>query len=81
MKLCDVPVGHSALVSAIDEGDHGVGGRLAHMGFLPGTLVKVERRAPLGDPTIYELRGYRLAVRREAAAVVEVDPAPPMERR
>jgi len=46
------------------------------MGFLPGTVVKVERRAPMGDPTVYELRGYRLALRRESAVTIDVDVAP-----
>jgi Fe2+ transport system protein FeoA len=51
----------------------GLGTRLEHIGFLPGTRVRVERRAPMGDPTVYELRGFRVAVRRESAELVEVD--------
>ncbi len=37
--------------------------RLADLGFVPGTEVKVIRRAPLGDPIEIEVRGYRLCLR------------------
>ncbi|MEZ5298297.1 MAG: FeoA domain-containing protein [Ilumatobacteraceae bacterium] len=32
------------------------------------------RRAPLGDPTIYRVRGADVAVRRDTAREIEVDP-------
>jgi ferrous iron transport protein A len=38
-------------------------GRVADLGFVPGTHVKVIRRAPLGDPIEIEIRGYRLCLR------------------
>jgi ferrous iron transport protein A len=45
--------------------------RLQDLGLLPGTRVRAIRRAPLGDPTVYELRGYRLCLRlRESDKVV-----------
>lgn len=56
-----------------------VGRRLEDLGFLPRTQVFVLRSAPLGDPVIYELRGYRLCLRRSEAdrvMVVPVDPRP-----
>lgn len=80
MRLSDVPVGVSAVVRGIDPTDHGLEVRLEHVGFLPGTEVRVERRAPLGDPTVYELRGFRLALRKESADLVDVsDPSGPGE--
>ena len=39
---------------------------------LPDTPVRVVRRAPLGGPGVYELRGYQLCLRREDAARVRV---------
>jgi Fe2+ transport system protein FeoA len=57
-----------------------VGRRLADLGFLPRTEVRVLRRAPLGEPIEYELRGYRLCMRSAEAArvlVVPVDPRTP----
>jgi ferrous iron transport protein A len=49
-----------------------IGRRLLDLGLLPDTPVKVLRRAPLGDPSIYELRGYRLCLRKGDAARVRV---------
>jgi len=47
--------------------------RLADLGFCPGTPVQVVRRAPLGDPVLYELRGYRIALRRGEARRIRVN--------
>ena len=73
VRLSEVPVGRTVRVVAITASGHGLESRLEHVGFLPGTPVVVERRAPLGDPTVYELRGYRLGLRRESAELVEVE--------
>jgi ferrous iron transport protein A len=35
------------------------------------------RRAPLGDPVVYELRGYHLCLRRSEATRIRVEPAQP----
>ena len=48
--------------------------RLRDLGLLPGTRVLALRRAPLGDPTEYELRGYRLCLRRTEGERVRVQP-------
>jgi ferrous iron transport protein A len=73
VKLSEVEVGHDAVVTAVHSTGTGLGTRLEHIGFLPGTRVRVERRAPMGDPTVYELRGFRVSVRRESAELVEVE--------
>ncbi len=49
--------------------------RLQDLGLVPGTTVGVERRAPLGDPTVYVVRGTRLAIRAADAAWVLVHDA------
>ena len=46
--------------------------RLSEMGFIPGTVVRVLRRAPFKDPVEYQLRGYLVSLRREEAALVQV---------
>ncbi len=67
-----VPGGEGRVVAVHESGP--VGRRLLDLGFLPGTRIKMIRRAPLGDPVLYELRGYRLCLRRVDAARVEVEP-------
>ena len=54
------------------KNDRDLGKLLADLGFCPGTRVRVVRRAPLGDPVLYELRGYRIALRRSEARLIRV---------
>jgi ferrous iron transport protein A len=49
--------------------------RLTALGFLPRTEVHCRRRAPLGDPRVYELRGAQLCLRRSEARHIRVEPA------
>lgn len=48
--------------------------RLMEMGLVPGTLVRLVRRAPLGDPLEVRLRGYGLSIRNEDAQTVALQP-------
>jgi Fe2+ transport system protein FeoA len=48
--------------------------RLADLGFVPDTVVRVLRRAPLGDPIEVEIRGYRVCLRRADLARLCVVP-------
>ncbi len=59
-----------AILSVVGEG--ALRFRLLDLGFVPGTEVRVVRRAPFGDPMEIMLRGYSLTVRRSAAATVKV---------
>ena len=53
-------------------GDRDVRRRLLEMGFCNGTCVEAVRRAPMGDPIEFRLRGYLLSLREEQARLVEV---------
>ncbi|HOF89644.1 MAG TPA: metal-dependent transcriptional regulator [Armatimonadota bacterium] len=48
--------------------------RMLDMGLTPGTLVEVERVAPLGDPIDVKVKGYHLSLRREETACIAVEP-------
>ncbi len=72
-SLAELEPGAGARVTAVDGGS-AIGRRLLDLGFVPGTEVRVVRRAPLGDPIEYELRGYRLCLRRSEALRVQVEP-------
>ncbi len=48
--------------------------RLRELGFVAGTAVSVLRRGPLGGPFEVELRGYRICVRRNDIAAIDVEP-------
>jgi ferrous iron transport protein A len=46
--------------------------RLLEMGLVFGETVVVERVAPLGDPVEFTIKDYRLSLRRQDAANIEV---------
>jgi DtxR family Mn-dependent transcriptional regulator len=55
------------------SGDLPTQDRLAEMGLTKGSIVKIERVAPLGDPIEVTVRGYHLSLRASEAAHVEVE--------
>jgi len=71
--LAVLPIGEPARVREIDASDE-IGVRLLEMGLTPGIEVVVIGTAPLGDPLEIELRGYRLSLRKNEAARVDVAP-------
>ena len=62
-------VGRVVRVAGADE----VSRRLLEMGVTPGVEVRRLGAAPLGDPLEFELRGYRLSMRKAEAAHVELE--------
>jgi len=47
--------------------------RIRAMGITPGTVVEVERVAPMGDPVDIRIRGYHLSLRKEDLDGIEVE--------
>jgi Fe2+ transport system protein FeoA len=76
--LADLAPGTEAVVIGVDL-DDATGRRLRDLGLLPRTRIRVVRRAPLGDPCVYALRGYRLCLRRADArhVLVRIQATPP----
>src|SRR5688500_3018751 len=70
-SLNSVDVGCRASVVAVG-GDTEVRRRLLEMGFCNGASIEVLRRAPLGDPIEFRLRGYCLSLRDEQAQHVRI---------
>lgn len=56
------------------QGDDGIAIRLMEMGLTEGEEIKLLGFAPLGDPIEYEIRGYRISLRKAEAARVEIEP-------
>jgi len=73
-RLADLREGQRARITRIG-GDGCVRQRLLDMGVTRGTPVRLERRAPLGDPIQIQVKGYRLAIRDAEARLIEVDTA------
>ncbi len=73
LRLADLVPGAVAVIEHVDESSP-LGRRLLDLGLVPETRVRLRRRAPLGDPLEFELRGYRLCLRRADAHEVRVRP-------
>jgi Fe2+ transport system protein FeoA len=56
-----------------DEVQH----HLMHMGFVPEARVLAVRRAPAGDPTVYSIDGFEIALRRDTARGILISVASP----
>ncbi len=72
MTLDKLPVGHSAVITAVG-GEGALRCRLLDMGLIPGTSVTVRKVAPMGDPMELHLRGYELTLRLSDARRIELD--------
>lgn len=69
--LCDIPIGDSAIITAILAAPL-LKQRFLEMGLLVGTTVKVIKYAPLGDPIQIMFKGYTLCIRKEDAKLILV---------
>jgi len=65
--------GHPVQVVGID-GDDALSQRLSSAGVWPGVVIERITNAPFGDPMLFRVQGYRLALRRSEAARVRVAP-------
>jgi ferrous iron transport protein A len=72
MTLCDLADGASATIQDIPVGHDEHITRLRELGLVPGTKVRLVRRAPFGDPIEVAVRGSRLAMRRSEARYIKV---------
>ena len=70
--LRDVKIGETAKVKKL-HGEGAVKRRSMDMGITNGVEVYVREGAPLGDPVELTVRNYELSLRKEDAAMVEVE--------
>lgn len=54
--------------------------RLMELGLLPGTVVRLVRRVPVGDLVELEVRGCHVSLRGAEARALVVEPAPSSAR-
>lgn len=46
--------------------------KLLEMGFLPGSEIKLNGKAPLGDPISVHVSGYNVSIRMDEAALINL---------
>ena len=72
--LAHLSIGTEARVISV-SGVGALARRLLEMGVVPGTPVRVVKAAPLGDPLEVRVRNCHIALRRNEAATIAVQPA------
>jgi len=70
-RLADLKIGEEAAVSGYRDSSE-YSERLIRLGLIPGTRIRLERRAPLGDPVEIRFRGYALVLRPTEADCLEL---------
>lgn len=71
--LAQLELGARARVTAV-AGAGALALRLLEMGFVPGAVVTLVKRAPFGDPLELQVRGCHISLRRAEAARIEAVP-------
>lgn len=71
--LADLLENQQALVESLDLPDD-LAGRLMELGFVPGQVVTAARSAPGGDPRVFRVDGAEVALRRETAQHIYLQP-------
>ena len=71
MTLRNVKVGQTVQVTRLN-GEGALRRRIMDMGITKGTVLKVQKVAPLGDPMELTVRGYELSVRKADAEMIEL---------
>jgi ferrous iron transport protein A len=69
--LDQLPEGQAATILDV-AGNDVVAARLLEMGLTDGELIRSLGAAPLGDPLEFEVRGYRISLRKTEARRVSI---------
>ncbi len=73
--LCDLKPGECGRIVSV-QGTDSLAARLLEMGLLPGEEIEHIGTAPMGDPIEFSVYGYRISLRRDEAARVQIEKQP-----
>jgi ferrous iron transport protein A len=74
LRLGRLKVGQAGVVDHITNESSELGLRLKEFGLVKGEIVRVVHQAPLGDPIAVKIRGTIVALRRDEADHVMLEP-------
>lgn len=66
--VADLKVGESGTINGFKNSTLTL--KLLEMGFLPGSKIKLNFKAPLGDPISIRVSGYNVSIRLDEAAMI-----------
>ncbi len=72
MKVSEMEVNKTGIIKAV-LGNGSLRHRLLEMGIIPGTKLKLIKKAPLGDPIQIQIRNFYLSIRKFDAEMIEIE--------
>jgi Fe2+ transport system protein FeoA len=70
-KLSELSIGKTATIHSFENDDIFI--KLMEMGCIPGEIIRVDQKAPLGDPICISVAGYNLSLRINEAEQIFVE--------
>lgn len=70
-RLSEIQPGESVRIVSLEDDEIVL--KLMEMGCLPGEVISVEKKAPLGDPISINVAGYHLSLRLDEASKIIVE--------
>lgn len=70
--LSDLLPGETGIVKKV-LGQSMIKRRLIDMGVVAGTVIEVQKFAPLGDPMEVKVKGFNLSLRKNEAEIIELE--------
>lgn len=71
-SLSQLAPGEKGIVTKVIGGG-AIHRRIVDMGIVPGSAIKVEKFAPLGDPMEIKVKGFNLSLRKTEAETIQVE--------
>jgi Fe2+ transport system protein FeoA len=71
-SLSQLKPGEKGVVTKV-TGSGPIHRRIIDMGIVPGSLIKVQKFAPLGDPMEIKVKGFNLSLRKTEADTIQVE--------
>ncbi len=69
-SVADMIPGETGIISGFS--DDQLSSKLLEMGFLPGTAVRFNFKAPFGDPVCVTVSGFDLSLRIDEASMISI---------
>ena len=69
-SVADMIPGETGIISGFS--DDQLSSKLLEMGFLPGTSVRFNFKAPFGDPICVSIAGFDLSLRIDEASMISI---------
>ena len=71
--LSDLELGQTCKVLKLNETNREIRRHMLDMGITRGTIIKIKKVAPMGDPIDISLRDYELCICKKDLSMIEVE--------